>query len=1485
MPNKTDLSVSPYFDDHDDSKNFHRILFKPTNAVQVRELNQLQTILQRQIERFGDNIFKRGTVIEGCGVKYHSVFPYVKILDLQTDGAPVSVSSYETYYVKNSNNLIGYIVTSAEGFESRSPNLNTLFVKYINSSDDSNTSTFAADQVLTVYNPDQVVERVVVNDGSLGFSNTDSVVILSSLAVTNTSGGTGGYTYSSGDYITQGSANALIVTANTTVNTSVIALRIKPNASDLNVANTVKWSFSNTGSANVYYANGTVKLAINIEDKIGSGAVASIVTDNLGQIESVNVTVEGEGYYYLPTVTIASTSANTTQINSANLEPLDYLTNITVAGVATSPIGTGYAITVSEGIIYQKGFFVRVDEQLAVVSNYSNTQTAAVGFDTSESIINSNIDTSLLDNAIGTENYTAPGADRLKLTPTIVTLTPEEAEANTDFLPIVEFSSGAPYRQYNFTQYNQINDELARRTYEESGDYVLDQFISAVKSPTSFALEDTNFNVIVDPGVAYIRGNRVETVQVYTANIAKGTDTVTVDSTVSINFGNFIKVDELHGVFNFSTAGLIKLYDTAAGAITNGDGSAPAAAGTQIGTARIRSLVHESGTQGTPAATYRLYLFDIQMNQGKNFKNVRSLTYEEASVVIGVADIAGSGDAVIYDANESSMVFPTGTLANKIINSLVYTYKNVKDDAEILGGAANGSITISKGSDSWPYSATLSTTQKQTITVIPEANVTATSALGGSGTVTSTSGNTTLLGSGTNFLSTVQPGDWIKAGTFVGQANSIINNTTLTLTAPANASVAANTAYLFFPQYVPIPLTHTNRSAVISGNDLVIDLGVPVSSTVGATVLYNIRKTLNSAGFTSKTVNRNRYVRIDASNNASSNVGPWSVGVSDVIRLRGVYKGPGSNNTFTANSAGVTNVTNDFYIDHNQNENFYNVGYLYRKDTAQTAFSTSDNLLVEFDVLTGASGARAINSYTVDDANTLATSTSSMNTAEIPEFFDTRGKHYDLRDCLDFRPVGNSTITFADTANTTAAPINPPVETAASRFDTSNKAFPLPDSEITLNLEYYVGRSDLLVVNRSGQIKVITGTPGIYDSPPTPDDAMVINRLIIPPYPSYPIALSDDMIELLDTRVANELYTNRRMSIYKIEMPVNKTQRDRIQQRRYTMKDIGGLEKRIESLEYYVSYTLAELAVRDRVIPSTANPNLNRFKFGFFVDPFDDLSFADTSNPRFNCVIDGGLLNPSGNTFNLEFTATNLSANTTQTGTLIMPAYSEYSIVKQLNGTSGNTSITPTPNPTTYTYDGTMTITPPRFSISSTVIPSNAFGVFIRPELLPILSGAPTTATGPTGTDHQGQFVVDSQAFRIVATGLRPNTRHDLYFSDQLQTQVAPDGGVIGSPLVSDSNGNLSLTFYYDAGLNETDFQSALRRYNTLLGRKQVYLIKSGELNTNGFTSRAEGTIDITGAIANTGTTPAPAPSSSPSTSDGVLTGTGRWALSRRASW
>ena len=75
----TDFNVNPYYDDFDEDKGFVRVLFRPSYAVQGRELTQLQTILQKQVSRFGDHIFKDGSKVLGGELTLDTEVSFLKL--------------------------------------------------------------------------------------------------------------------------------------------------------------------------------------------------------------------------------------------------------------------------------------------------------------------------------------------------------------------------------------------------------------------------------------------------------------------------------------------------------------------------------------------------------------------------------------------------------------------------------------------------------------------------------------------------------------------------------------------------------------------------------------------------------------------------------------------------------------------------------------------------------------------------------------------------------------------------------------------------------------------------------------------------------------------------------------------------------------------------------------------------------------------------------------------------------------------------------------------------------------------------------------------------------------------------------------------------------------------------------------------------------------------------------------------------------------
>ena len=79
MPEKTDLNVSPYYDDYSEDKNFHKVIFRASRPLQSRELTQSQSILQNQIERFGDHMFKEGSIVSGAVADVDMSLYFVKV--------------------------------------------------------------------------------------------------------------------------------------------------------------------------------------------------------------------------------------------------------------------------------------------------------------------------------------------------------------------------------------------------------------------------------------------------------------------------------------------------------------------------------------------------------------------------------------------------------------------------------------------------------------------------------------------------------------------------------------------------------------------------------------------------------------------------------------------------------------------------------------------------------------------------------------------------------------------------------------------------------------------------------------------------------------------------------------------------------------------------------------------------------------------------------------------------------------------------------------------------------------------------------------------------------------------------------------------------------------------------------------------------------------------------------------------------------------
>ena len=143
MPAKTDFNVSPYYDDFNESKKFHRILFRPAFAVQARELTQSQTILQNQVERLGDHLFKQGAMVIPGQISIDTNYTAVKL----TSKSASSINDYLNSTVTGGTSGLVAEVVGVSADDGTDPD--TLFVKYAKTGTNNTALVFSDGETIT----------------------------------------------------------------------------------------------------------------------------------------------------------------------------------------------------------------------------------------------------------------------------------------------------------------------------------------------------------------------------------------------------------------------------------------------------------------------------------------------------------------------------------------------------------------------------------------------------------------------------------------------------------------------------------------------------------------------------------------------------------------------------------------------------------------------------------------------------------------------------------------------------------------------------------------------------------------------------------------------------------------------------------------------------------------------------------------------------------------------------------------------------------------------------------------------------------------------------------------------------------------------------------------------------------------------------------------------------------------------------------------
>jgi hypothetical protein len=875
--------------------------------------------------------------------------------------------------------------------------------------------------------------------------------------------------------------------------------------------------------------------------------------------------------------------------------------------------GLASALTVDDGIVYIDGKFVNHETQTIILSKYSNLPSVKVGFQIVESTVSPEDDNTLQDPAEGSFNFAAPGADRYQVTTTLV------AYESTDTIPptfnqLVEIISGEVQRVYTTNIYGELGKNMARRTYDESGNYAVRQFPVLIKEHLNVdgnnGLKELN---TVDParggskdllaigleaGKAYVRGYEHETFQTEYVVVPKGLTTVNQQEIpISTAYGNYILVDEFCGMWDLNTGDTVSLRSTAAGAITATTFSATAAAGSQVGTARIKQIVYESGTVGTAAAEYRLYLYDIAMSSG-DFKDVRGIFYNDTAD--GHADIVlVGGNAVLQETSFNKSLFRIPARATKTIapstgadNSFIYT-KEFDGELSIGGGVT---ITLS-GDETFPYDSFTSTIINNNFTMIMKEAAT-------------------------------------------------INSTSRPIGSNINLTGAA----------------FTKNSA----QSITINLAGDLAAAPKQVKLYVNVQTANAQPIL-KVLREDRYAIINTNTHPSTNTGTYSLGLSDVYQIKNIFIGANTDSDSAVVAAGV-DIASSFTLDNGQRDNEYRNAKIIKKPSAPSL--TNKKLVIKLDYFThdGASAGGTffvVDSYPID--NTGATA-GKIKTQDIPIYRSPlTGESFDLRDTLDFR------VRYADSAansTTVGSATTNPTESTTLTAPSVGITNPVPTEQFITDLEYYLGRTDRLIIDSEGVFSTIYGTPSLTPGiPAEPDNSMSLAIITIPPYPS--------------------LAPNVAKSVNRPDYGV--TFRT-IDNRRYTMRDIGVLEQRINRLEYYTSLTLLEKAASDLSIPDGSG--LDRFKNGILVDAFTGHNIGNVFDSAYHISIDPVKkeLRPFFYLENIDlaFDYTN-STNVYKTGDLITLPYANVMMTENTSASKPRNCV----GELLFNYIGNMELDPP----------------------------------------------------------------------------------------------------------------------------------------------------------------------------------------------
>jgi hypothetical protein len=1153
------FNTDPYYDDYSESKGFHRILFKPGVAVQARELNQLQTILQNQVSRFGNHVFKPGSMVIPGSIKFDPNFNYVKLLTTY-NSADIDVTNYlNRELIGQTSGIRAQVIKVEAATGTDAP---TLFVKYLDSGSSRTATSFSPG------------ETISTND---------------------------------------------------------------------------------TGT--LYFAT----------------------------VSSIN------------------------------------------------PTGKCLGASISDGVYFVKDNFVKVFANTIILDKYLSNSNYKVGLEVAETIKNSDDDESLLDPAISTFNYFAPGADRYKIELILSKRLVSNTISSDSFIELIRVIDGKVVNLTDKPGYNVLADELARRTYDESGDYTVKpfnlRFIEHAKSSVNSdgylnASDGGNVSLaiaVLGAGKSYVKGYEVETLSNRFLTFSKPRNTANVtNAVVRTQIGNYVEVTNPYGIPNF-TSNLIDvgLYDQ----YTATPGSA---AGALVGNAKIRGFESPSSNAMLAASTFKTFLFDVNMKSGYTFERDVKQLYHDSVSDTGYVSPAFTAN-IVHTTNTiltGSVTLTNGSTTVTGVNSVFTTELKAGDYIHFSSDSANA----------YRVASITTNTALAIDRNYPLASISGVDTTRDAAAIVDNDKASYIFPMPNNVIKELSDITIRTRRVFYGTLSSNV----ISLSTAVGTTFASRTDQ----DYVAVVVSGGNAGKYYKiESDEIVFTDAPTNR--------NINIDLTDYGLTNQdvliytTIIKTNPVAKAKTDTASSTTltvqadcqaSVISLGVADAYSL--------SNVRMSANAFGTaylesnsSDITDNFTLETGQTSTYYGISKVKLKPGRPVP---TGPIKISYNYFTHGTG----DYFSVE---------SYPSYENIPNFTD-QGIVYSLRDSIDLRPrISNDGANFKNTG-----------AVRTEFLDYSN--------DFQTDYSYYLPRTDKIYLTSDGKVTYKEGVSSLNPVEPiAPTEAM---PLYVIQHPAYGFDINND-----------STFT-----------PVD--------QKRYTMKDIGKLENRIKNLEYYTTLSLLEL---DTAVFSIKDEfGLSRFKNGFVVDSFKGHGIGDVRNLDYNISMDfeTGELKPAfvqNNYLLVEQTPTD-SARTSagyvlKNNSTAMLAYSDEEYIT--NSVSSTTeSINPFDN---YSFTGSMQLTPPGdtwFNTSDKPLiyrdNTGAYDTFIPDSVgeatygsvwnswkqfwyspqntdavKAVEGGAVITDASITGSSTNAVFpYVRNASIRFTANKLKPNTKMYAFFNE-----------------------------------------------------------------------------------------------------------------------